>query len=134
MPENGHPLDGQVWRSPSGRPMLYVRTEETPGRDAPRHLFVSSRERMVWTTWHPDGAMPEEYELVSDGHAVQRATADREALVKARILHGLEVAELRANVAALTAAMKRAVAVVSPIAANDLRRVYREALGEALSQ
>ena len=40
-----------------------------------------------------------------------------------------EVAKLRREGEALSAALKRAVALVPPVAAADLRRVYREARG-----
>lgn len=126
------PLDGQVWRSPNGRPMLYVRTEQTPGQDVPRHLFVEAHERITWYRWLPEGDMPEEYELVSDGHAAERARKDRETLVAERIEHQLETWTLKGEHQALVDVMKRAVALVSPVVGADLRRAYSEAKGRHL--
>lgn len=93
--------------------MLYVRTEQRPGDKAPRHLFLSTRNRVVVERWLDE--VPEALELKLDTEATGRA---REA--EWRII------ELEAKVAGLSAALKEAVGYVPVEVASELRRIYRE--------
>lgn len=114
------PKPGQVFRAPNGAPMLYVRTEKRPGAKEPERLFVQvdPELRIVLERWTPESApLPEGMELVLDPLATRRADeAER------------ELAELSRRWDALVAAMKSAVAVLPVASANELRRVYREAV------
>lgn len=102
--------DGQVYRSPSGRPALYVREE------GGRHLLIETRDRVVFQRWVDE--LPEELELALDPLAHERATEARN-----------ELSWARREVDALTTAMRRAVEVVPVEVANELRRVYRDTFG-----
>jgi hypothetical protein len=112
------PHPGQVWRSPTGRPMLYVRTEQRPGASGPQHLFVETHDRVLMERWLPaDQALPDELELALDPEAHERATAATNLLTWAH-----------REKDALAAAMQAAVPLVPVSTGHELRRVYREAL------
>lgn len=119
MDTNRTPHEGQVYRSPSGRPALYVRTEHRSGRSAPEHLLIETGERVVLERWLPaDAPFPARYELALDPQAVARA--DR---------LDAEMVELRRERDGLLGAIKAAVPLVPVATANELRRVYRETVG-----
>lgn len=53
-----------VYRDSRGRILIYVRTEHRGGRDNPEHLFVMTRNRVVFELWVDD--IPADAELVID--------------------------------------------------------------------
>jgi hypothetical protein len=99
--------------------MLYVRQEARPGSTTPDHLFVVTRDRVVYERWHPVAdPLPAALELRLDPDATERA---------ARLAD--ELTEANAKAAALGAALRRAVEVVPVEVGNELRSVYRETFG-----
>lgn len=103
--------------------MLYVRTEQrhVPGGLAktPAWMFVATVDRAAGYRWLPaDGDLPGELALIHDPLATARADA---LFAELR-----SVTEQRDS---LAEALKRAVGLVPVAVANDLRRIYREALG-----
>lgn len=53
-----------VYRDPQGRVLMYVRTEHRGGEAKPRHLFVTTRNRVVFELWTEE--MPQDAELIFD--------------------------------------------------------------------
>lgn len=128
MTENRTPAAGQLYATPDGPPMLYVRTEadrpQVSGEKRDDHLFVSTRDRNVYTRWlGADKPLPDDWKLVADPEATARADALERELV-----------ELRAERDALVAAMKAAVSVVPVPVANGLRDTYRKTYGDLLTR
>lgn len=121
---NRTPGQGEVYRSPSGRPALYVRTENRPGPDGPAHLFVETADRIVLERWVPaDGPLPEAWELTLDSRGVELRAE----------LEG-EVVQLTAERDALAEAMSAAVGSLPVPVANELRGRYKAALREGLHE
>lgn len=96
--------------------MLYVRTEQRPGAEAPQHFFVAVKDRVVLERWTPEGqGVPPSLSLSLDPDSQSRAD---------RLADGL--AQANAKVSALSAALKRAVLLLPEEPAADLRRIYNE--------
>lgn len=103
------PKTGQIYRSPNGDPMLFVRGETR--QEGAGFMFMSTSGGVIYTRFAMD--VPPEWKLVNDH--VARADATR--------LEG-EMAEAKADREALVATLKRAVAMVPPAAAEELRALY----------
>jgi hypothetical protein len=115
--------------------MLYVRTERRPGGgvfgvEGREHVFVTvdAEKACAMNVYVPEGdPLPEGMELVYDPAASERFyRLERELRDFVR--------QANAELGALTEAMKRAVAVCPPEVASELRRVYRETLGDLLTR
>lgn len=129
MSATGHrdlPREGRIYRAPGGEPLIYVRTETRAGTT--EALFVSAKDRVVFTRWLPvpeDASWPE-LELIHNPNA------DRD--IRA-MLAEMEAVERKAaiEVGALKAAMQLAIRVVPLDVAADLRGAYVKAKGELLT-
>lgn len=112
------PGPGQIFQDPSGTFALYVRTEKRPGKDHPEHLFIFTKDRLLFQRW--TDALPEDYELVND-------TAGRG---EAKMMQ-LQVEALQYEREALSNCLKAAVAMLDDRAAEELRGLYRVAMEKA---
>lgn len=129
MPKTPH--DGQVWTDPAdGRPLLFVRDE--PEHHIGRFLFLATSDRVVFERRLSE--VPDAFELVADPKAMQRADATLALMAEMEREHRGALAEVGRKVSALEAAMKRAVATVTPTVAQELRRVYRETLDKPFTR
>jgi hypothetical protein len=105
----------QVFRTPQGQLLLYVRHEERP-HEGEGILCVGVRDRIVYTVFTPlNTAIPGE--LVND-------TAGRNE-AKVAFMSEIQVSRERD---ALKSAMKRAIGWLSPSQAEELRDLYRKEL------
>ena len=108
------PEPGQVYRSPKGTPMLYVRTEQRPGSDVPEHLFISTESRTVLQRWTRE--VPAEFELIIDYDGRRQANEQRWLTLVAE--HERDLAHRL---------LRRATAWLPPERARELRDEWRKA-------
>lgn len=107
------PNHGQVYRTPEGQPLLFIRTEQRSGCPVPERLFVSARGGVVFQRWLRE--VPAELELVVDTEG--RKQANEQSWLRAVAEHERDLAfEL----------LKQACAWLPKLRADELRRRWRE--------
>lgn len=109
------PAPGQVYRTSQGAPAIYVRTEERGDPPVKEHLFVSARDRVLYTQWCQE--MPNEYQLVND--TAGRAEAD---------IAWIAVQALEKEKKLLLDCLKAAMAMLDDRAAAQVRQRYEEGI------
>jgi hypothetical protein len=107
----------QIYSTPNG-PALKVRTELREGETKPEHMFVSVRDRLVYTEWHKE--VPPEFELIHD------PAASRE-----RDLATLELVAQLGEKAVFVECMQAALGMLDERSAEQIRDIYRTRIEQA---
>lgn len=114
LTERCGPHPQTVYHDNQGRVLMYVRTEHRGGRDNPEHLFVMTRNRVVFELWVDD--IPADAELVIDSAGRRQAQ---------ETLWLLEAADHEKQI--VVDCLKQACEWLPAARAKELRAMWKEA-------